>query len=223
MEQGSPTSVYLYYDEHQILLYVGITSRGSRRQAEHNGDKEWWQYVDQQAVEHYETRREAAARERTLIDLHRPPFNVQGNPDHVATRAAYIAFRQAFAGFTDALDLVRHHDKRVPLYVIEESEGTAILATPPQFAPVAAQMARLKGSSTVLAAGIACGRIERIQVHGPTAFVTIVFQKRYRLGEKIEGRLKIEMGKRGEHTYRLWRVVIANHDEVREMQKEWAA
>lgn len=40
-----PTSVYRYYDENGLLLYVGITSRGSVRQREHNGDKEWWRFV----------------------------------------------------------------------------------------------------------------------------------------------------------------------------------
>ena len=31
----TPTSVYLYYDQHDILIYVGITSRGVRRNIEH--------------------------------------------------------------------------------------------------------------------------------------------------------------------------------------------
>lgn len=93
-----PTSVYLFYDKHGLLLYVGITSRGVARQSEHNSTKEWWPYVARQEVEHYPNRRHAAERERGLIRRFRPPFNKQHNPDHEATRAAYLDMHDKLAG-----------------------------------------------------------------------------------------------------------------------------
>ena len=87
---SEPTSVYLYYDRLGVLLYVGITKRGSRRQQEHNERAEWWPFVAKQEIEHYDTRDVATARETMLIRERRPPFNQQQNPDHPKLRAAYL-------------------------------------------------------------------------------------------------------------------------------------
>lgn len=87
------TSVYTYFDEHGVLLYVGITKRRTQRQTEHNGSKAWWKYVVRQEVDHYPTRERAARVEKALIKEFRPPFNIQHNPDHEALREAYTGFR----------------------------------------------------------------------------------------------------------------------------------
>jgi len=94
----SPTSVYLYYDSHGILIYVGITSRGVRRQVEHNTSKDWWPFVVRQEVQHYPTRDAALKSERDLITRYLPPFNTQHNVKHSESRAAYMAFREATQG-----------------------------------------------------------------------------------------------------------------------------
>ncbi|MGW4720897.1 hypothetical protein [Nocardia sp. NPDC004260] len=87
-----PTSLYLYYDKFDVLLYVGITSRGIRRNHEHNADKEWWRYVSRQEVRHLPSRDEARRLERELIIRLRPPFNRQHNPGHEELAAAYRRF-----------------------------------------------------------------------------------------------------------------------------------
>jgi predicted GIY-YIG superfamily endonuclease len=87
-----PTSVYRYYDSRDILLYVGITSRGIKRNREHNTTKEWWQFVARQEVEHYGSQEHASSREQGLIRKFRPPFNTRHNPSHEQDRAAYLTF-----------------------------------------------------------------------------------------------------------------------------------
>ena len=92
-DKSNLTSVYRYYDSAGVLLYVGITNRGSARNEEHDRSKDWWPYVTRQEVSHYRSRAAAANVERETIRQYRPPFNVQHNVDHVAVREAYLAFR----------------------------------------------------------------------------------------------------------------------------------
>ena len=110
-----PTSVYLYYDVVGLLLYVGITSRRTGRQAEHNADKTWWPYVVRQEIEHYGTRSEALSRESSLIAERRPPFNTQHNPNWRYSRTAYEAMRPRL--LRDPLDLAQELDWAVPLSI----------------------------------------------------------------------------------------------------------
>lgn len=69
------TSVYLLYDEGGCLLYVGITSTGTKRFAQHRDDQPWFDDVARADFEHYDTRREALAREGSLIRSLHPIHN----------------------------------------------------------------------------------------------------------------------------------------------------
>lgn len=97
MDISQGTSLYRYYDEYDVLLYAGITSRGARRNAEHF-KKEWWQYVVRQEVEHFPSREAALMAESRTIRAFRPPFNTQQNPSYKEDRAAYLLFREASVG-----------------------------------------------------------------------------------------------------------------------------
>lgn len=90
---AEPTSLYLYYDQNSLLLYVGITKRGISRNHEHNSTKEWWRFVARQEVQHFPDRPQALRAERQMIETYRPPFNVQHNPDHKLMREAYLQLR----------------------------------------------------------------------------------------------------------------------------------
>lgn len=86
------TSLYLYFDRDSVLLYVGITNRGIKRNSEHNLDKAWWPYVARQEIRHLPGRQEAVRAERELIAERRPPFNRQHNPGHEQLAAEYLAY-----------------------------------------------------------------------------------------------------------------------------------
>lgn len=89
-----PTSLYKYFDETGILIYVGITKTGILRNRQHNDDKEWWPFVSRQEVCHFQSREEAAERERFHIRSFAPPFNKAHNRDHEVIKAAYLALRR---------------------------------------------------------------------------------------------------------------------------------
>lgn len=135
---SEPTSVYRYYDAGNLLLYVGITSRGARRNSEHNDSKQWWKYVARQEVDHYPDRRTALIRERDLIRRHRPPFNTQHNIDAAGVRAAYIAYASAGANMTPPP--LADDARRMPLEPVERDGNRLILATLPEHAGFASKI-----------------------------------------------------------------------------------
>lgn len=127
-----PTSVYLYYDCHKILIYVGITQTGIARNRQHNRDKAWWPHVANQIVEHYDSREEAHAREVALISKFRPPFNQQHNPDHQQLRAAYTAAMAVGAfGTTAEHMLIAERRRTITLEPSVDDIGRILFTTDP--------------------------------------------------------------------------------------------
>lgn len=100
-----PTSVYRYYDQLGILIYVGVTSRGMARNIEHNKSKVWWKYVARQGVQHFPNRATALRVERQLIEQHRPPFNIQHNYGYAQVRAEYEEFQRGWASDPSLADV----------------------------------------------------------------------------------------------------------------------
>lgn len=109
------TSVYLYYDRHGILIYVGITSRGIKRNREHNETKDWWPFVTRQEVEHFDDRSAALDREKVLIETHCPPFNTQHNRAAAEVREAYLLFAAAHAQPMNLAAAVKAMQRRIDL------------------------------------------------------------------------------------------------------------
>ncbi|MEQ7847723.1 GIY-YIG nuclease family protein [Nocardioides kribbensis] len=162
---SAPTSVYLYFDNFDSLIYVGITARGARRQAEHNKTKSWWPSVHRQEVEHFETRSEALARESQLIAHHRPPYNVQQNPAHAQSRASYEAFRALMASAPSALDLARECGRAIPLTLIHRERERVEFATDVKYAPIVLNLS-LIGQPRGLCATTRCGMVTDLIRHG---------------------------------------------------------
>lgn len=174
----SPTSVYLYYDEYGVLLCVGITSRTTARQGEHNKRAPWWRWVERQTVQHFTTREAAMFREKELIRKHRPPFNKQHNVDYLALRSAYESFADAAVKIDDPIGLSCSLGKQIPL-VRWPGDENMLRTEMPDHWPIAAGL-RITPSAGVVG-----------EDHGRLAHVTYIGQHPpfalLRLNRPVEG------------------------------------
>ncbi len=75
------TSVYRFFDDRDVLLYVGMTNSLSHRLAQHEAKKSWWRAVSSVTIEHYNTREQAAIAEREAIRAELPYWNIEYQPD----------------------------------------------------------------------------------------------------------------------------------------------
>jgi hypothetical protein len=161
--QSSATSVYKYYDRYNVLIYVGITNQGSGRNRQHNHDKDWWDLVAQQEIEHFLDRDDARRREEALIRQFRPPFNRQHNKDHAIVRAAYHALSEA----ADIPVKIRQRGRCIQLV----ASGQHVLATKAEDAAIAASLRHVSGIRVTFN-GIKIGHVHCIEA-GPIAFISI--------------------------------------------------
>ena len=182
-------SIYRYYDEHRVLIYVGITARGNRRNLEHGDGADWWPFVAHQKVDHVETRAKALAQERELIRRYRPPFNKPHNPDWESMRAAYLAFREGSASDdwspTKAWQAVGRQLKVRPYLAADEGQNLWTLVTTAEAAPIIPYLGRTNGKIRVYANGERVGRIHDVR---PTGLVAaILVQGKKRIGDYAVG------------------------------------
>lgn len=84
MSQQRPTTLYRFFAEDGTLLYVGITSIGAARWKQHSKAQPWWHEVATTTTEHFPTREQALAAEKTAIIEEHPLHNVVHNGRHSA-------------------------------------------------------------------------------------------------------------------------------------------
>lgn len=89
------TVLYHYYDDSDVLLYVGITSNMFARTSSHEADSTWMDFAVRSTIEHFPDRDDALEAERATIEEKRPLFNVEHNdyPDRVARLVDYLIDR----------------------------------------------------------------------------------------------------------------------------------
>lgn len=165
------TSVYRYYDRHDILIYVGITSAGINRNRQHNADKEWWPFVVRQEVDHFTSRDDASAREIELIRFFRPPFNRQHNPEHEVLRAAYLALRDSdiLKASKDIGGIVVARRKGVDLFCTLEAAANRItFRTRLEDAPLASFLQLVEQTPVSNMHGMLVGRLVTLEHNGPS-------------------------------------------------------
>jgi predicted GIY-YIG superfamily endonuclease len=73
--QQSRWVVYRYFAGDGALLYVGVTSRWTQRDGQHQGTSAWYAEVARFELEHYEDRSVAAHREGDIIQTENPRHN----------------------------------------------------------------------------------------------------------------------------------------------------
>lgn len=73
------TTLYRFFEDGGILLYVGISESAIQRMAQHSADKAWWSEVATVSIEHYSTRPDAMAAEKSAIQSERPLYNIVHN------------------------------------------------------------------------------------------------------------------------------------------------
>jgi hypothetical protein len=120
-----PSSVYRLYNEAGELLYVGLTDRGHLRVADHLASKPWAWEIAETRWEHFATRDEAAARERTVIEGEYPLYNIVGceyrgaETVHEFGSMAVVAAAWPIAGIEPAVKLymLAFADSDAPTYL----------------------------------------------------------------------------------------------------------
>jgi predicted GIY-YIG superfamily endonuclease len=73
------TYLYRLWDEHDRLLYVGISKSAMTRLVQHQGDKHWAHEIAKVTIESVATREEALRLEKLAIQNEEPVYNVVHN------------------------------------------------------------------------------------------------------------------------------------------------
>lgn len=212
------TSVYLYYDARNTLIYVGITDRGITRNREHNGRAEWWQYVARQEVEHLPTRREAEYRERELIRAWRPPFNKQHNPQYAEARAEYLAWIALPP--VDAAALARTLNKRLPLKVVDQSDGQLILSSHLEHEAVVRLIRPIEPGEKINVAGHSSRSVQVAQ-NGGLLLVCVRQQTNRFPSDVAYGAAGFKFETQKPPAFRLTRIYVAARNAVHSITAGW--
>lgn len=72
-------TLYRFYNDVGVLLYVGITINPGARLTKHKDTKTWWQDVARVDLEHYPDRTELLSAERQAIETEKPLHNIRMN------------------------------------------------------------------------------------------------------------------------------------------------
>ena len=76
---SSEHALYRFFDEHDALLYIGLTVNLPTRLRDHQRGKAWWRAVARMTVQRYPTREAVVEAERLAIIAEKPLHNVQHN------------------------------------------------------------------------------------------------------------------------------------------------
>lgn len=176
------TSLYRYYDVAGVLIYVGITRTGIIRNRQHNDDKEWWQWVASQQVDHFPSADAAHAKEVELIQRYRPPFNKQHNPDYAAMSAAYRAARDGDEHWSGLMDKACE-GKGVVRALVRDADwprGDVYLQTSIGASITVARLIHQPGRPLTTDGGRVIGHVMSIEHIGPTATLHVRAKHRWR-------------------------------------------
>lgn len=75
-------SLYRHYDKNGVILYIGITNNHLIRLITHSKDAPWFYEIATVKIEHYQTREQAAAKEKEAIIKELPLYNIDHVEEH---------------------------------------------------------------------------------------------------------------------------------------------
>lgn len=193
----SAASVYRYYDENNVLLYVGYTTQGPRRNHQHAADKAWWPYVARQEVDHFDTVDDAKRREVELIRHYRPPFNKQHNPDSASLADAYLKMAEIpFGGSRFTLvEILKGNAKQLPTNVVLQNKSQLVVSAAPQYLELSRLVAEQGMGGKVYYNGQNIGRITKVSNQDGALIVSA--QLRHPVPKIGESFLKLTLHKDG--------------------------
>ena len=87
-DQTQETALYRWWDEADLLLYVGISDELSGRTGSHIKGSSWMEFAARSTIARYPTRPEAKEAETAAIKSEHPIFNKQHNDTPEARRRA---------------------------------------------------------------------------------------------------------------------------------------
>lgn len=87
-DQTQETALYRWWDEADLLLYVGISDELRGRTSSHIKGSSWMEFAARSAIARYPTRPEAKEAETAAIKSEHPIFNKQHNDTSEARRRA---------------------------------------------------------------------------------------------------------------------------------------
>ena len=96
-----PHVLYRFFDDLDVLLYVGITVHLPTRLADHEEGKPWWPEVARMTAEPYPDRPAVLAAEKMAIQSERPKYNVQHNGEWLGTASEPISVAVSAIGEFD--------------------------------------------------------------------------------------------------------------------------
>ena len=87
--------LYRMFNEHDQLLYVGITMNPPARFKHHKFNKQWWEQVASVDLQHFPSKQALRAAERKAIQKECPLYNVHNNQAAADRRRAELEAQRA--------------------------------------------------------------------------------------------------------------------------------
>ena len=120
-----PHALYRFFDEHERLLYIGITASLPTRLRGHDDTKPWWLHVRNVTVEHFPDRESVLQAEKHAIESERPLHNVQHNGRFLADVDAIFEVATDILWFAheDDVRLVMESPEMRDVHLLPDHEG----------------------------------------------------------------------------------------------------
>lgn len=120
---NQPHTVYRFFDQANVLLWVGITVTSGGRWTQHAQQKPWWPEVANATVEHFPNRSEALVAETTAIQVEHPRYNIQGQRPESQRPMGTSAGKKRYVGAQELVPFMARLDVNVHQALSEKAHS----------------------------------------------------------------------------------------------------